>query len=547
LATAAINATNTIFWGNNTEMGVEAGSAANIQYSIVQGGFAGTGNLNKNPAFVTPVSTADPNPVQGGNFQLTSCCPAINAGTSSNAPNNDLNGSARPQLGGFDIGAFESNNAASTGIVYVWPGAGGNNSGSSWLNAFTSLQAALAFAIQCPLVQQVWVAKGTYYPDEGPSMINDDRTMRFSMRSGLAIYGGFAGTETLLVQRNLKTAPSILSGEIQQDNNAANNTNSLFTNQGVDSTALLDGFILTGGASAGTGGAIINNNSSPVFSNCIFRSNMAVSLAGAVHNTAGSDPVFTNCVFTGNTAPVGGVMFNSSSSPIITNCTFASNSSPSGSAIWSQTNSFAKITNCIVWANTGSAALINTITSPYTISYSLTQETMPGAGNLAVNPLFANDNQGDFRLTGCSPAINTGTGADAPASDILGFARPALGGVDMGAFERQTAGTTIIYVDATATGNNEGSSWANAYTSLGAAINELNNCNLPVNMLIATGTYVVASNEVFTFNKLNIQVLAGYPKGGGPRSPGEFPVIIKGELRVLKSLRMDGVRLQNLQ
>lgn len=38
--------------------------------------------------------------------------------------------------------------------------------------------------------------------------------MHFSLNNGVAIYGGFAGTETELEQRNVSANPSILSGDI---------------------------------------------------------------------------------------------------------------------------------------------------------------------------------------------------------------------------------------------------------------------------------------------------------------------------------------------
>jgi hypothetical protein len=43
----------------------------------------------------------------GANYHLSSTSPAINAGTSNNAPSADRDGVARPQDGGVDIGAFE--------------------------------------------------------------------------------------------------------------------------------------------------------------------------------------------------------------------------------------------------------------------------------------------------------------------------------------------------------------------------------------------------------------------------------------------------------
>jgi len=71
------------------------------------------------------------------------------------------------------------------------------------------------------------------------------------LRNDLAIYGGFAGTETMLLQRNLKAAPSILSGEIQQDNDPLNNTISILSNLNLNATAVLDGFVIQSGSSTG--------------------------------------------------------------------------------------------------------------------------------------------------------------------------------------------------------------------------------------------------------------------------------------------------------
>ena len=59
---------------------------------------AGTGNISGNPQFADEA---------GGDFHLMSGSPCIDAGTSNNAPNTDHEGTARPQGGGFDIGAFE--------------------------------------------------------------------------------------------------------------------------------------------------------------------------------------------------------------------------------------------------------------------------------------------------------------------------------------------------------------------------------------------------------------------------------------------------------
>src|SRR5690606_26787469 len=98
-------------------------------------------------------------------------------------------------------------------IVYVNSDAQGANNGTSWANAFTKLQDALAIACSCSQVNQVWVAAGTYYPDEGNGQSNNNRSSSFYMCNQVAIYGGFAGTETDINQRDWQQHVTMLSGE----------------------------------------------------------------------------------------------------------------------------------------------------------------------------------------------------------------------------------------------------------------------------------------------------------------------------------------------
>src|SRR6185369_12511693 len=93
--------------------------------------------------------------------------------------------------------------ARAAGVCYVNDNAGGTNSGANWTNAYTSLQSALADSCT-----EIWVAAGTYKPAAS------DRTVSFALESGTAIYGGFAGTETLLAQRDPLVNVTALSGDL---------------------------------------------------------------------------------------------------------------------------------------------------------------------------------------------------------------------------------------------------------------------------------------------------------------------------------------------
>ncbi len=72
------------------------------------------------------------------------------------------------------------------------------------------------------------------------------------MKNNLAIYGGFNGTETSLNDRNPVTNVSILSGDIEGAGNADNSYNVVKNlNNGLNSTAIPDGFTITGGNANG--------------------------------------------------------------------------------------------------------------------------------------------------------------------------------------------------------------------------------------------------------------------------------------------------------
>ena len=59
---------------------------------------------------------------------------------------------------------------------------------------------------------QIWVAAGTYKPTVDPAAHTS-----FAILAGTELYGGFAGTETNLSERNYLTNVTTLSGDINGD------------------------------------------------------------------------------------------------------------------------------------------------------------------------------------------------------------------------------------------------------------------------------------------------------------------------------------------
>ncbi len=247
-----------------------------------------------------------------------------------------------------------------TATIYYVDETGGSdsNTGASWAQAFLTIQKALDIATAGA---QIWVAEGTYYPDRGPSQINNARTSTFSLKDGVAIYGGFVGTETLLSQRDVAANVTILSGEIQQDANPSNNAYHVVSSNGNASTALLDGFTITGGNANGSdpndrgGGIYTFNNSQAQFANLTITGNIASLIGGGVANFNSNHARFTNVTISGNTATSGGGVFNFYGSPRFTNVTISGNDATNGGGV-SNISSDASFTNVTI---SGNAATIN--------------------------------------------------------------------------------------------------------------------------------------------------------------------------------------------
>jgi len=116
--------------------------------------------------------------------------------------------------------------------------------GESWATAFNSVQDALEAAEKAG-GGEVWVAAGTYKPTPGTN-----RSASFKLRPKVALYGGFAGTETRRGERDWVRNVTILSGDIGKPGEATDN--SYHVVMGADD-AVIDGFTVTGGYGMGGG------------------------------------------------------------------------------------------------------------------------------------------------------------------------------------------------------------------------------------------------------------------------------------------------------
>ncbi len=175
--------------------------------------------------------------------------------------------------------------------------------GLTWETAFPSIQAGVDAAYDAG-GGEVWVAAGTYMPSFGTVV---------TLQEGVAIYGGFAGTENARAQRDWAANVTTIHGMgFSQCVFGANQ-------------ATLDGFTVTGGYNVGSGGGMLNQACSPVVANCIFTANQGFN-GGGMYNNNGAAPVLTNCLFASNRADHGAGMYNNNSAaPVITQCVFQAN------------------------------------------------------------------------------------------------------------------------------------------------------------------------------------------------------------------------------
>lgn len=196
--------------------------------------------------------------------------------------------------------------------VYVDPNATGDNSGLSWDNALTDLQLAINNSVAN---DSIWVKQGTYTP----SMSNRSESFTFPVEN-IHIYGGFDGTETALNERDWQNNQTILSGDLNGNDNtnisldeATRSDNSFSV---VDLTEAknisLDGLVIADGhanldddtVSNYRGAAIYADNANNItLRNMIVENNVAI-VGGAVRffNGIENNSTFTveSCIFRNN-------------------------------------------------------------------------------------------------------------------------------------------------------------------------------------------------------------------------------------------------------
>jgi hypothetical protein len=127
---------------------------------------------------------------------------------------------------------------------------------------------------------------------------------------------------------------------------------------GEGPASVLSGFTITGGNAdaaewpANCGGGMLNIESGPTVSHCVFSGNAAAWSGGGMYNSS-AYPTVTDCTFDGNSADNAGAgMFNNTSDAMVTRCAFINNAASNGGGGMYNEGGTTAVTDCTFTANT---------------------------------------------------------------------------------------------------------------------------------------------------------------------------------------------------
>jgi hypothetical protein len=319
------------------------------------------------------------------------------------------------------------------------------------------------------------------------------------------IYGGFAGNEVSISQRDILNHPTMFYGEV----GGADSTDNLYTllfleSTGVPGTHVVDGIVFQESNSTdylgillaaltaredvnvrncrflhnrGIRGGGITSFSTVQVDKTLFMYNVATQQGGGAY-AGGGQVAYSNCTFRENASPYGGglkieygptneisncIFANNSGSGLggaiqfyfcganIYNCTFYNNYSTMGHAIGVYDVYYVRVSNSILWNSNNTAAIGNANGNTVSATHCITNESYAGAGNITDTPLFKDTLYSVFIPLSCSPAVNAGINDSVFVSeDNFAATRIEDGTVDIGALEYATPvlnnATTNLYV-----------------------------------------------------------------------------------------------------
>lgn len=252
----------------------------------------------------------------------------------------------------------------------------------------------------------------------------------------------------------------------------------------------------------------------------------------------------TNALIVGNSVgKVGGVMYNDARSQgncqvLFQNCTIAENITPGNnvfcySAAYQGGTCTSTFNNSILHQNSTSNfgayggatyqmdyCLVDMATCPANVSCGLNMF-------YSQNPGFVNQAAGDFSTNSSSFGTDQGDNAGIAGvpTDLAGNPRIQNGTVDFGAYEAGPC-QAILHVNASASGSNDGTSWANAYLDLQDALAFARVTSCVQEIWVAAGTYTPHASDRTVYCDLvnDVDMYGGFPNTGNPTMADRDPV-----------------------
>lgn len=459
---------------------------------------------------------------------------------------------------------------AGASVIYVKHHQGATHNGQSWSTAFDKVQEAVDAAVSG---DEIWVAAGTY-------------TENVVLTSGVALYGGFAGSETSRSQRNVATNVSVVDGnwagpavEVARSASATTRIDGLkitngravcgggiYINQSA-SPIIINNNITRNAADCEGGGIYCNYSAAPVIANNIITCNGAARGGGGINTVTGATKI-TNNFIASNTARYGGAVCcgdsntsNTASHEYIVNNTICANAASYGGAIYCWGYTSASISNNIIAYNSGGITKAAGTGAPvlkkndlYANSGGNYSGLSAGSTDITSDPKITSARYGELHLLPGSPCINNGNNTEVIAGylDIDNQTR-VQGTVDIGADESDgttwPVAATIVRVSPTGNDSNSGATWAQPKRTIQAAIDSAAQTGGEV--WVKTGTY----HECLEMRDL-VYIYGGFAgtettraqrnlqQGSLVDADGEGPVVTASKLGYRTSA-IDGFTLSN--
>lgn len=456
-------------------------------------------------------------------------------------PEQDLGGSLfaqKPSIGAWEIAQTALNpeeaDGGSTLRLYVDVNSTDpDHDGSSWDNAYRSLNEAIAYFASLPesevgdMQLEIYVKEGDLFPiyafgnlDPKTATLDIKKT---ASRLPLRIIGGWSAADG--TTRDPLNCRSILEGN-QSGTTLADGLYHVVMVE-PEANVVLDGFYVTRGYAAGTatitGGAgmLIYDNATVEVRNSVFENNTAVSCAAIDGRQQGVTLTLVNCVINNNTntdtsAPVVGA-----STLTLNHVTMVNNEGAAYTAD-SASNSFAAGNtsgNTMTFDTMGEAGAAN-FTNPSNVAGAVMGHDTYYGGYADWTPLTGS-------TVMASQIINHGTVTAGLDNDIAMHGRD-LGGVpDIGAYEAALPESgRVYYVRTPGDGGsdaNSGLSWDAAFATIRKAVDAASRTEVidgeKAQVWVAAGTYEQdpqsGSDNCFEIVEA-VNVYGAFPRTGNP-------------------------------